>query len=122
MKIDDGVIKAPKGKLLRGYLVDDGPFGGNSVLRVLIDEYGLVLVRGYGWSGLQTMPRSRTSSFSPTSPPTANPCCVGRSPYQPGSAAPGPCICRGNVLMNSFLATVTNTGSFSLSKLQGETK
>lgn len=41
------------GKVRRAYLVDISPFTPGLLRRVLIDQYGLVFVKGSGWSNLQ---------------------------------------------------------------------
>jgi hypothetical protein len=45
-------IKAPEGKVLKGYLFDHHPFQ-RVIRRILVNEFGLVFVPGNGWSDLQ---------------------------------------------------------------------
>jgi len=47
------MIHAPKGKVLKGYMVDINPFCRGQVRHVLIDEYGMVFVPGWGWGSYQ---------------------------------------------------------------------
>lgn len=45
-------IKAPTGMVLRAYMFDINPFE-RCIRRVLIDEFGMVFIPGWGWSSLQ---------------------------------------------------------------------
>ena len=53
------MIKAPKDKVLKGYMYEDGPFA-NVIRRVLVNEDGLVFVPGNGWSNLQSRYKIKT--------------------------------------------------------------